>query len=63
MKFNYIAHDNQSKIMKNSDQVSSKKTIKKIWMKPTGPVTFYSLSDAVTKINYIWLFSIIENLY
>ena len=24
---------------------------------------FYSLSDAVTRINYIWLFSIIENLY
>ena len=40
MKFNYIAHDNQSKSMKNSDQVSYKKNYKKNWMKLTGPVTF-----------------------
>ena len=41
MKFNYIAHDNQSKSMKNSDQVSCPaSTGKEKWIKLTGPVTF-----------------------
>ena len=65
MKFNYIANDNQSKSMKNSDQVNyKKKNYKKKKLDETNwSSDFYSLSDAVTKINYIWLFSIIENLY
>ena len=41
MKFHYIAHDNQSKSIKNSDQVSYPvSTGKEKWMKLTGPVTF-----------------------
>ena len=40
MKFNYTAHDSQSKSMKNSDQVSCPGSSgKEKWMKLTGPVT------------------------
>ena len=41
MKFDHIAHDNQSKSKKNGDQVSCPaSTGKRKWMKLTGPVTF-----------------------
>ena len=44
MKFNYIAHDNQSKSMKNSDQVSCPaSTGKEKWMKLSEPVTFIQM--------------------
>ena len=46
MKFDHIAHDNQSKLIKkNSDQVSCPASIgKEKWMKLTGPVTFIHIN-------------------
>ena len=46
LKFDHIAHDNQSKSKKNSDQVSCpSSTGKEKWMKLTGPVTFIHINN------------------